>query len=233
METSVDIIEALAKNGADAVEIGMSFSDPLADGPVIQRATQIALSNGVTVEKTLQAVAELRSRGITLPLFLMGYYNPILAFGVEKFTDRANELNIAGLIIPDLPMEEAAELMPYLKNCALIQMVAPTTPKERLQALAKNAKGFIYLVSMTGITGSGSNHADNLSELIDQIKQYTDTPVCIGFGVSTYEKAAALSKVADGIVVGTRVIQEVDQAADPINAVVELAQGFAISILAK
>lgn len=233
LEQSIDIIEALAKNGADAIEIGMSFSDPLADGPVIQHATQIALENGVTVEKTLEAVVELRARGVDIPIFLMGYFNPILAFGLRNFTQRVNELGVAGLIIPDLPLEESDELTSILGEASLIQMIAPTTPPERLEMLAKHASGFIYLVSMTGVTGSGTNYAGNLSDLVSEVKRYTSVPVCVGFGVSTFEKAKTLSIVCDGVVVGTRVIQEVERAKDKVSAATTLAKGFADAIARK
>jgi len=232
-ELSIDIIEALAKNGADAIEIGMSFSDPLADGPVIQHATQIALNNGVTVAKTLNAVEELRARDVTIPIFLMGYYNPILAFGLSNFARRINDLVITGLIIPDLPIEEAGELTPLLGDVSLVQMIAPTTPPDRLETLAKNASGFIYLVSMTGVTGSGMGVAGNLSELVMEVKNHTEVPVCVGFGVSSFEKAKTLSYICDGIVVGTRVIQEVENADDKVAAAAALAAGFAEAISGK
>lgn len=233
IESSLDIIETLAKNGADAIEIGMSFSDPLADGPVIQHATQIALNNGVTVKKTLDAVAELRARGVDIPIFLMGYYNPILAFGLKNFTDQITQLEVAGLIIPDLPLEESGDLTPLLGKVSLVQMIAPTTPPDRLSDLAKHASGFIYLVSMTGITGSESNYARNLGDLVQTIKHYTEVPICVGFGVSTFEKAKTLSILCDGIVVGTRMIQEVERADDKVAAAAALARGFAGAIARK
>ena len=153
LKTSVDVIEALAKNGADLIEVGLSFSDPLADGPVIQQATQIALEKGITVKKSLEAVKELRKRGVTIPLILMGYYNPMLAYGLEKFIRDAKEAGADGFIIPDLPMEEAEEFTSVAGDMPLIQMLAPTSPDERMEAIARNAKGFIYLVSVTGVTG--------------------------------------------------------------------------------
>lgn len=226
IETSIDVIEALANNGADIVEIGMSFSDPLADGPVIQQATQVALSNGVTIEKTLQAVATLRQRGVSIPLVLMGYYNPLLAFGLKRFIDRIRAVEIAGLIIPDLPMEEAADLLALLGDIPLIQMVAPTTPKERIAELAKNAGGFIYLVSITGITGSGSSFALNLPDLIAEIRQHTDLPICIGFGIDSAQKAAQTAALGDGVIVGTHVINAIGGSADPVRAATTLAREF-------
>lgn len=230
---SVDILEALAKNGAYALEIGMSFSDPLADGPVIQHATQIALSNGVTVQKTLNAVEELRRRKVTIPLYLMGYYNPILAYGIQNFIQRVEKLGISGLIIPDLPMEEANELIPFLNQSTLIRMIAPTTPLKRIEILATGAKGFIYLVGMTGVTGSGGDHSKCLGDLVTYIRKFTSIPICVGFGVSDYIKAKQISEICDGVVVGTRIINEIESAEDKVTAAVELAQGFAKAVQGK
>ncbi|MBK7454489.1 MAG: tryptophan synthase subunit alpha [Anaerolineales bacterium] len=144
LETSIDVIEALAKNGADLIEVGLSFSDPLADGPVIQQATQVALEHGITVKKSLAAVAELRKRGVTIPFILMGYFNPMLAYGLEKFVHDAHEAGADGFIIPDLPLEEAGEFQTLVGDMPLIQMLAPTSPNERMESIARNAKG-IYL----------------------------------------------------------------------------------------
>src|SRR5512134_1719037 len=173
LDTSIDVIEALAKNGADLIEVGLSFSDPLADGPVIQHATQIALEKGITVKKSLAAVAELRNRGVDIPLILMGYYNPMLAYGLEKFVRDAVDAGADGFIIPDLPMEESEEIMsvvgaasPGRPPLPLIQMLAPTTPPERMEMIARNAKGFVYLVSVTGVTGARTSISEGLGELI-------------------------------------------------------------------
>ena len=141
LETSIDVIEALAKNGADLMEIGLSFSDPLADGSVIQKATQIALENGITVKKSLEAVAELRRRGVDIPLVLMGYYNPMLAYGLEKFVSDAQSAGADGFIIPDLPPEESEEFESLNSDLPLICMLAPTTPPERMETVARGARG--------------------------------------------------------------------------------------------
>src|SRR5688572_13047194 len=170
---SVDVIEALAKNGADVVEVGLSFSDPLADGPVIQKATQVALDQGVTVPKLLAAVTELRKRGVTIPLILMGYYNPILSYGLPRFIKDAAAAGADGLIIPDLPPEESDEMVGALRASSpqgeaplpLIRMLAPTSPGERMEMIARNAQGFIYLVSVTGITGERKDISAGLAEL--------------------------------------------------------------------
>src|SRR5262245_61115195 len=149
LETSIDVIEALAKNGADLIEVGLSFSDPLADGPVIQQATQVALEKGITVKKSLEAVKELRNRDVDIPLVLMGYYNTMLAYGLARFVKDACEAGVDGFIIPDLPMEESDEFVGAthaspLQSPPLIQMLAPTTPSERMEMIARNAQGFIY-----------------------------------------------------------------------------------------
>src|SRR5512133_1055773 len=142
LSTSIDVLEVLAKNGADIIEVGLSFSDPLADGPVIQKATQIALEKGVTTKQVIETVAELRRRGVTIPLVLMGYYNPMLAYGLEKFVCDAHAAGADGFIIPDLPPEEAGELAAVLGDMPQITMLAPTTPPERMESVARNAQGF-------------------------------------------------------------------------------------------
>src|SRR5512138_1404413 len=146
LSTSINVLEALAKNGADIIEVGLSFSDPLADGPVIQKATQIALEKGVTTRQVIEAVAELRRRDVTIPLVLMGYYNPMLAYGLEKFVCDAREAGADGFIIPDLPPEEAGEFVGAIRESPLplVTMLAPTTPPERMETVARNAQGFIY-----------------------------------------------------------------------------------------
>src|ERR1044071_3258860 len=166
IDTSIDIIEALAKNGADLIEVGLSFSDPLADGPVIQHATQIALEKGITIKKSLEAVKELRKREVDIPLILMGYYNPMLAYGLEKFVCDAVDAGADGFIIPDLPVEESDEFLgathasPILPP--LIPMLAPTSSPERMERLARKAKGFIYVVSVTGVTGERKSLSEGL-----------------------------------------------------------------------
>ena len=200
LKTSIDVLEALAKNGADLIEVGLSFSDPLADGPVIQKATQIALEKGVTTKQVIAAVAELRKRGVTIPLVLMGYYNPMLAYGLEKFVRDAHEAGADGFIIPDLPPEEAGELAAVLGGMPQITMLAPTTPGERMETIARNAKGFIYLVSVTGVTGARTDIPEGLAELVARVREHTNVPVCVGFGISSPEQAKAVGALADGVI---------------------------------
>ena len=226
LETSVDVIEALAKNGADLIEVGLSFSDPLADGPVIQQATQVALENGITVKKSLEAVKELRKRGVTIPLILMGYYNPMLAYGLEKFIQDAREAGVDGFIIPDLPLEEAEEFQSINGDMPLIQMLAPTSPDERMEAIARNAKGFIYLVSVTGVTGERREISNDLGDLIARVRAHTSAPVCVGFGIGTPEQAKQVGQLADGVIVGSACVKIIGGSDYPIMTARDLARGF-------
>ena len=225
LDTSIDVIEALAQNGADLIEVGLSFSDPLADGPVIQHATQIALEKGITVKKSLQAVAELRKRGVAIPLIFMGYFNPMLAYGLEKFVHDAVDAGADGFIIPDLPMEESDEFVGgmHASPLPLIQMLAPTTPNERMEMIARNAKGFVYLVSVTGVTGERKSISEGLGDLISRVHEHTTVPVCVGFGISTPEQAKQVGALADGVIVGSACVKAIGGSENPV----ETAKGFA------
>ena len=234
LNTSIDVIEALAKNGADLIEVGLSFSDPLADGPMIQHATQIALENGITVKKSLEAVKELRDRGVDIPLVLMGYYNPMLAYGLEEFVRDAAEAGADGFIVPDLPMEESDDFVGAMHTLSgtrasplpLIQMLAPTTPGERMEMIARNAKGFIYLVSVTGVTGERQSISGGLGELIARVREHTSAPVCVGFGISTPEQAKEVGKMADGVIVGTACVRTIGESEMPIETARQFAAEF-------
>jgi tryptophan synthase alpha chain len=220
------VIEALAKNGADLIEVGLPFSDPLADGPVIQRATQIALQQGMTVKKALVAVRDLRARGVTIPLILMGYYNPMLAYGLAALAREAAESGADGFIVPDLPPEESAEFESAVEPLPQIRMVAPTTPDERLQAVLRDARGFVYLVSLTGITGARSALPEGLPEFIARTRAHTSLPLCVGFGISTPEHARAVGELADGVIVGSACVRAIGDSAAPVKAAAEFAQAF-------
>jgi len=226
LDTSIDVIEALAKNGADLIEVGLSFSDPLADGPVVQQATQIALEKGITVKKSLAAVAELRKRGVDIPLILMGYYNPMLAYGLEKFIHDAREAGADGFIVPDLPMEEAEEFQSINGDMPLIQMLAPTSPNERMEAIARNAQGFIYLVSVTGVTGERTSISEGLGELIQRVREHTSAPVCVGFGIGTPEQAKEVGKMADGVIVGSACVKTIGGSETPVESAKQFAAEF-------
>ena len=245
LKISIDVIEALAKNGADLIEVGLSFSDPLADGPVIQKATQIALEKGITVKKSLEAVKELRKRGVDIPLVLMGYYNPMLAYGLETFIHDAIDAGVDGFIVPDLPMEEASEfesilndgrvdggkLSPSYRDHPLIQMLAPTTPNERMEMIARNAKGFIYLVSVIGITGARSSVAEELSNLIARVREHTSAPVCVGFGIGTPEQAKQVGALADGVIVGSACVKAIGGSENPVAAARKFAKSFSDELI--
>ena len=232
LDTSIDVIETLAKNGADLIELGLSFSDPLADGPVIQKATQVALEHGITVKKSLAAVAELRKRGVTIPFILMGYFNPMLAYGLEKFVHDAREAGVDGFIVPDLPMEEAHEFESVLAGAdrdpplPLIQMLAPTTPNERMEMIARNAKGFVYLVSVTGVTGARTSIADGLGDLIARVREHTSAPVCVGFGIGTPEQAKQVGALADGVIVGSACVRTIGESKNPVETTRQFAREF-------
>ncbi len=234
LNVSVDVIEALAKNGADVIEVGLSFSDPLADGPVVQRATQVALDNGITIPKALAAVTELRQRGVTIPLILMGYYNPMLAYGLKRFVADASAAGADGFIIPDLPPEEAAEFEQVLTGAPLsantlplIPMLAPTSPAERMEMIARNAKGFIYLVSVTGITGERREIAAGLTDLVAMVREHTSAPICVGFGIGTPEQATTVGKIADGVIVGSACVRTIGESATPVETAKTFARSFA------
>lgn len=227
LDTSIDVIEALAKNGADLIEVGLSFSDPLADGPLIQHATQIALEKGITVKKSLDAVKELRRRGVDIPLILMGYYNPMLAYGLDEFVQDACDAGADGFIIPDLPIEESQEFSSALSgNLPLIPMLAPTSSPDRMEKIARSAKGFIYLVSVTGVTGERKSLSDGLGELIGRVREHTSVPVCVGFGIGTPEQAREVGKLADGVIVGTACVRAIGASQMPIETARQFAAEF-------
>jgi tryptophan synthase alpha chain len=225
-EVSVDVIEALAKNGADLIEVGLPFSDPLADGPVIQRATQIALQQGMTVKRALAAIRELRARGVTIPLILMGYFNPLLAYGPAALAREAAESGADGFIVPDLPPEESAEFEATIQPLPQMRMVAPTTPEARLATVLRDARGFVYLVSLTGVTGARAALPEGLPEFIARVRAQTSLPVCVGFGISTPEQARAVGQLAEGVIVGSACVRAVGESADPARAAAEFARSF-------
>lgn len=226
LETSIDVIEALAKNGADLIEVGLSFSDPLADGPLIQQATQVALEQGITIKKSLEAVKELRKRGVEIPLVLMGYYNPMLAYGLEKFVGDAKNAEADGFIIPDLPVEESDEFESVIGDLPLIRMIAPTSSSDRMEKIARNAKGFIYLVSVVGITGERKSLSEGLGDLISSVREYTTVPVCVGFGIGTPEQAQEVGQMADGAIVGTACVRAVGSSQNPVATAKQFALQF-------
>ena len=207
--TSLEIIKALPKAGADIIEIGMPFTDPMADGPAIQAAGLRALKGGMTLKKTLAMVGAFRTNDATTPLVLMGYYNPIYIYGVDKFLVDAKSAGVDGLIIVDLPPEEDTELcLPALQaGLNFIRLATPTTDDKRLPAVLANTSGFVYYVSITGITGAASADTTVVGEAVARIKRHTKLPVCVGFGIRTPEAARGIAEHADGAVVGTALVE--------------------------
>jgi tryptophan synthase alpha chain len=206
--TSLDILKALPMAGADVIEIGMPFTDPMADGPSIQAAGLRALKAGMTLKKTLEMVRGFRKDDNTTPLVLMGYYNPIYIYGVDKFLADAKSAGVDGLIIVDLPPEEDTELcIPAMKaGLNFIRLATPTTDDKRLPAVLANTSGFVYYVSITGITGSASADTKAVGEAVARIKRHTKLPVCVGFGIRTPDAARAIAENANGAVVGTALV---------------------------
>ena len=210
-DTSVAITKALPKAGADVIELGMPFTDPMADGPAIQAAGLRALTAGQDMKKTLALVRAFRNDDGTTPIVLMGYYNPIYIYGVEKFLADAKSAGVDGLIVVDLPPEEDDELcVPTLKaGLNFIRLATPTTDDKRLPAVLNNTSGFVYYVSITGITGMAAPDTGKVTNAVTRIKRHTKLPVAVGFGVRTAEQAAAIARGADGVVVGSALVEMV------------------------
>jgi len=214
--TSLEIIKALPKAGADVIEIGMPFTDPMAEGAGIQAAGLRALKAGMTLRKTLAMVREFRKGDATTPLVLMGYYNPIYIYGVDQFLADAKTAGVDGLIIVDLPPEEDTELcLPAMKaGLNFIRLATPTTDDKRLPAVLANTSGFVYYVSITGITGSAGADTAVVGEAVTRIKRHTSLPVCVGFGIRTPEAARGIAQSADGAVVGTALVDALQGSLD-------------------
>ncbi|CAN5158959.1 tryptophan synthase subunit alpha [soil metagenome] len=237
LATSLEIIKALPKAGADVIELGMPFTDPMADGPAIQAAGLRALKAGTTLKKTLGVVRDFRKDDATTPIVLMGYYNPIYIYGVDKFLVDAKSAGVDGLIIVDLPPEEDTELcIPAMKaGLNFIRLATPTTDDKRLPAVLANTSGFVYYVSITGITGSASADTAQVSSAVARIKRHTQLPVCVGFGIRTPEAAGGIAQVANGAVVGSALIDALGATLDSegrataktVAAVADLAAALA------
>jgi tryptophan synthase alpha chain len=206
---TLEIIRALGEEGAELFEIGIPHSDPLADGSTIQTATYTALTQGTTVADCLAMVHELRTAGMTQPFCAMTYYNPLFAYGVERFVADAAAAGIDGLIVPDLPPEEAEELETACRRAGLatIYLLAPTSTDERIRLVARHASGFIYLVSVTGITGARTELPPDLAEFVQRVRSQTDLPLAVGFGIGTGTQAAAVAAIADGVIVGSALVK--------------------------
>lgn len=209
--TSRAILEALPGAGADVIELGMPFTDPMADGPAIQASSQRALKRGQTLAKTLDLVRLFRAGDDATPIVLMGYYNPVFVYGVERFLADAKAAGVDGLIVVDLPPEEDEELcLPALRaGLSFIRLATPTTDDKRLAAVLRNTSGFVYYVSITGVTGTAAPDAARVGEAVARIKRHTELPVAVGFGVRTAADARAIAAVADGVVVGSALVDAV------------------------
>ena len=225
-DASLATIRALAQAGVDGFEIGIPFSDPIADGPTIQAATQIALENGTTVRKCLDAVRALREHGVSQPMLMMGYANPLVAYGADAFVRDAREAGADGLIVPDLPPEEAAMFADSCRiaGLALVFMLAPTSNDERIKLASAKATGFVYVVSLTGITGARRELPAYLKDFIARLRASTDKPLVLGFGISTPEHAREVSGLTDGFIVGSALVRAGGES-------VESARDLAVEIL--
>ncbi len=207
------LVEA-ARQGADLIELGVPFSDPLADGPVIQRASQRALASGVTLARILELVREIRGE-VSTPLVLLTYYNPLLAFGLKAFAHAAVEAGVDGVIVADLSPEEAGPLSAEARAAGLdhVHLVAPTSPPERMRMIARKSRGFVYAVSLTGVTGARAELPPDLVHYLRTLRAVTTKPICVGFGISTPEQAAAVAPYVDGVIVGSAVVRLVETCA--------------------
>jgi len=229
-ETSLEIVKGLPASGVDVIELGLPFTDPMADGPTIQFAGQRALASGQTLAKTLQIARELRKSDQTTPIVMMGYYNPIYSRGVDRFLVEAKEAGIDGLIIVDLPPEEDDELCIPAQKAGLnfIRLATPTTDAKRLPKVLQNTSGFVYYVSITGITGAANAEATDVGPEVARIKASTDLPVIVGFGIKTPDAAEGIARVADGAVVGSAIVEKIgagESVADVLAFVKGLADG--------
>ncbi|MFV3387092.1 tryptophan synthase subunit alpha [Pseudomonas sp. NY15364] len=219
--TSLSILKGLPDAGADVIELGMPFTDPMADGPAIQLANIRALAGKQGMQQTLQMVREFRQGNQSTPLVLMGYYNPIFVYGVERFISDAKEAGVDGLIVVDLPPEHNDELCEPAQSAGIdfIRLTTPTTDDDRLPTVLAGSSGFVYYVSVAGVTGAGAATMDHVEEAVARLRRHTDLPVCIGFGIRTPEHATEVAKRAEGAVVGSALIDKIAEAKSPQQAI--------------
>ena len=228
--TSAEILHGLPAAGVDIIELGLPFTDPMADGPTIQAAGQRSLEGGMTLEKTLEMIRCFRKTNETTPVILMGYYNPIHSFGVDRFLGEAGDIGVDGLIVVDLPPEEDEELCLPAQAAGLdfIRLATPTTDDRRLPRVLQNTSGFVYYVSITGITGAAEAHANRVAPDVNRIKASTNLPVVVGFGIKTPDQAEDIARVSDGAVVGSAIVERIAQGqstGDVLTFVATLAEG--------
>ena len=219
VDSTPDVVQALADAGADAIELGMPFSDPLAEGPVIQKSSFQALQNGITPEACFQNAAEIRKRGIETPLVFMGYYNPMLQFGLDEFCARTRDAGVDGLIAADLPAAEAGPLIQACEkaNISLVPLLALTSTDETIAQACKHASGFVYCVSLLGVTGARSAMSRQVESLVARVRNHTELPIAVGFGISNAEHVQSVGDFADGAVIGSALINHI-QADTSANA---------------
>ncbi len=222
IETSKEIILQICEAGVDIIELGVPFSDPTADGPVIQRAAKRALTHNTSLSSVLKLARELRQK-VETPIILFSYYNPLFKFGAERFYREAVNAGIDGLLVVDLPPEESGELIEKWSGNELsfIRLIAPTTPEKRIQKIVNDASGFIYLISKTGITGSEGLDFKEISNMVQKIKKYSDLPVCVGFGVSTEQEVKKIASLSDGVIIGSAIIRTIEKYLDDIDILKE------------
>mgnify|MGYP001116002454 CR=1 FL=1 len=216
IEATLELVPALVESGCDMVELGIPFSDPLADGTTIQRASHLALEQGVTPQLCLEVARQLHQR-VSTPLVFMSYYNPLLHYGLEGFCSACADAGVDGLIVPDLPPEEGMELEELTRkhHLDLIYLLAPTSTEERLRFIAARSRGFIYLVSLRGVTGARETLPADLESIVAKLRCETSKPICIGFGISTPQQAQQVARLADGVIVGSRIIEIVESSERP------------------
>lgn len=219
IEATLEVVPALVEGGCDMIELGIPFSDPLADGTTIQRASHRALEQGVTPRSCLEVTHKLRQR-VDAPLVFMSYYNPLLHYGLEAFCAASSEAGIDGLIVPDLPPEEGVELEELTERhqLDLSYLIAPTATEERLRLVAARSRGFIYVVSLRGVTGAREALATDLEDFITRVRSITSQPLCVGFGIATPEQARRVATLADGVIVGSRIIDIMESSNQPAAA---------------
>ncbi|MGM0507592.1 MAG: tryptophan synthase subunit alpha [Fusobacteriota bacterium] len=210
-KTSKEIIKTLIDAGADIVEIGIPFSDPMADGPTIQLAAERSLKNGFSLRDGFEMVSELREEGIDTPFIFMSYYNPIFVYGVEKFSKKAKEVGLNGTIIPDLPPEAAEEFLNYKGDLDNIFLISPTMNEKRLNIVSEKSSGFVYFVSVSGVTGARTTVNKKLSKMVKQVQEKSGLPVGVGFGVSSREQVEEISEYADAVIVGSAIVKNIEE----------------------
>lgn len=232
LELTKSLIMTLESVGADIIELGIPFSDPIADGPSIQRASLRSLKHNVSLSDVIKMVAEVRKE-TQIPIVLMGYYNPIFKYGVSKFAKDATESGIDGVIVADLPPDESAELVKSAKehDLATIFLVAPTSTPDRVKLIAESCTGYIYCVSTTGVTGARKEISDMLAPTLTLIKKYSDKPIAVGFGVSTSDQAKEVAKVADGVIVGSAIVNIIEKYKDDSGKLLASVKEFSLGLV--